>query len=120
MALLTTAEKADLTADIEQVWNDTCSILQWAKGSDGYTDGKDTWPTTVNNVPCGFKPKVQKDVNTGAISYISGQAELRLSLTQAVSAKDKIVVRGATWLIDGQPINGMTVKLLSLKQADPE
>ena len=113
MTFLSSAEKAILAADAVSTFEDTCSILQWAAGTSG-GHYKDTWPTTVSNVSCGFKLERGYSENEGRLVVINGKAQLRFSLAQSLDIKDKILIRGSTWKI-GNILKGLTVKIAFLE-----
>ena len=102
-----------------EAMNDLCDILVWASSSDDYTDGLDTWPTSLGGVQCGFAYERIVDQDTGRVTIQSGRARLRLALDQAISDKDKVLARDTEWLVDGI-VDGPTCKLVYLRKAETD
>lgn len=100
--------------------NDTCDILRWSEGSDEYTDGLDTWAadSSSTEIRCGFRYNRFFDSEKGQLTTLSGNAILRIGLDVEIGAKDKIVVDGESWLVDGEAFVGRSVQIANLRKAD--
>jgi hypothetical protein len=115
MAHKTAAEITIHKLIAEDSFEDTCNILVWSGYSDSYTDGLDSWPTTISGVSCGFSYKKAFESERGQLVILEDEANLRLSLTQDITVKDKVEVRNKTFSVDG--INeGITCLVVNLKE----
>jgi hypothetical protein len=115
MSQLTVLEKETHKAVAELSFEDTCNILVWSGYSDGYTDELDRYPVIISGIPCGFSYAKAWKSERGQVVILDADVILRVSLTQDLSIKDKVEVRGKTYHVDGIQ-EGITVKVVYLKE----
>lgn len=117
MSQITALEKTVHKQVAELSFEDTCNILVWSGYSDGYSDGLDSYPTTISGVACGFAYGKSLEAERGQIVILESEAILRLSLDQELSIKDKIEVRNKTFSVDGIT-EGYSCKVINLKELE--
>jgi hypothetical protein len=114
MTHLTDEEKTLHRQIAEDSFEDLCNILVWSGYSDSYSDGLDSWPTTISGVQCGFSYAKAFESERGQLVILEDEGILRLSLDQSISTKDKVEVRDRLFTVDG--INeGITCLIVNLK-----
>lgn len=101
----------------ESSFEDTCNILVWSGYSDDYTDELDSYPITISGIACGFSYGKAFKSERGQVVILEDEGKLRLSLTQAISVKDKVEVRNSVFVVDGIN-NGITCKVIDLKKLE--
>ena len=119
MDLISSSELADMIAAAEASLNDLCTLLaKTGSTTDEYSQVIDTY-TTYEEVPCGFLTKEEFQNERGQIVTLDADALLRVSLDQAVSARDVVICRDMRFDVDGV-VDGRTVRIVSLKQTATE
>lgn len=119
MANLSAAELAEMVRIEEESFNDVCTIRRsTGTTQDEYGEVEHTY-VDIEEVPCGFSLPGNKifKAEIGQAVVLTADALLRVSLEQAISINDIVLVRNKTYSVDGVH-DGVTVRLATLKSLE--
>lgn len=99
---LTSAELAQIRADIATLFPEMCTILSLTKTSDGEGGWTDSWGTATANVPCRIdfgSPSKEQMANNELKPFMQGIVSMAYDVV--VTEQNRILLNGTTYSVTG-------------------